>query len=308
MPLSLQDLQDIAAICEAGSFRKAAERMGVTQPTLSGRVRQMEKRLGATLFERSRGRSRPTRLALTIAEQSSGALRQANSLVRQAQRMSEGSRGLVRIGAAPIPFYSFVGQIIERAIGEAPELTLVVRSGNVGTLLDLLDHGEVDLVLGAGGPDLLTPRLDSEALTQDELLAVMRPEHPLAGRAKAPMREVFKHPLAIPVLDPLYRRVTSELVGVDVTTLPAMVFCSNLWVLKALVDTGRYATVCPAFCFSDALERGDYVKVSFSESQTHQIWLYNSRHALPLPAVQQVTKIIRTLSAEIRLEIARRND
>ena len=65
--MDLRDLLDVKAVCDAGSFRKAAQSIGVSQPTLSNRIAYLEDRLGARLFDRDHSRSRPTQLAEIIA-------------------------------------------------------------------------------------------------------------------------------------------------------------------------------------------------------------------------------------------------
>ena len=49
--MDVSDLLDIKAICDAGSYRKAAEMLGITQPTLSNRIAYLEGKLGAQLFD-----------------------------------------------------------------------------------------------------------------------------------------------------------------------------------------------------------------------------------------------------------------
>ena len=53
-PFTLRQLQYIVAIAEELSFRRAAERCGVSQPSLSAQLAQVEEALGVTLFERTR--------------------------------------------------------------------------------------------------------------------------------------------------------------------------------------------------------------------------------------------------------------
>ena len=65
--MNVRDFLDVRVICETGSLRKAAVVLGVTQPTLSNRIAHLEDQLGAPLFDRSRGQSQPTDLALFIA-------------------------------------------------------------------------------------------------------------------------------------------------------------------------------------------------------------------------------------------------
>ena len=84
--MDLRDLLDVKAICDAGSFRKAAEALGVTQPTLSNRVACLEDKLAARLFDRDRGRSRPTQLAEAIAARVEATGKDATLLTKDIER------------------------------------------------------------------------------------------------------------------------------------------------------------------------------------------------------------------------------
>ena len=86
--MNLRDLVDVKAICDAGSFRKAAASRGVTKPTLSNRIAHLEDQLGTVLFERSRGRSRPTEPARSIAARADGIAETASLLAGEISRTS----------------------------------------------------------------------------------------------------------------------------------------------------------------------------------------------------------------------------
>ena len=62
-PITFKQIRYFQAIAEAGSFRRAAERLGVTQPTLTVQIAAMEEVLATTLFERQRNGVVPTPLA-----------------------------------------------------------------------------------------------------------------------------------------------------------------------------------------------------------------------------------------------------
>ena len=96
--MDVSDLLDIKAICDAGSYRKAAETLGVTQPTLSNRIAHLEDKLGAQLFDREHGRSRPTELAVLIADRAEIIGRDAALLSKDIVRLASGQSGVVRIG------------------------------------------------------------------------------------------------------------------------------------------------------------------------------------------------------------------
>ena len=99
--MNVRDLLDVRVICETGSLRKAATVLGITQPTLGNRIAHLEDQLGAPLFDRSRGQSRPTDLALFIAGRAETLSDEAKRLTREIRRVASGNTGLVRIGLGP---------------------------------------------------------------------------------------------------------------------------------------------------------------------------------------------------------------
>ena len=293
MSLSLQDLQDITAICEAGSFRKAAARLGITQPTLSSRVALMERRLGAQLFERGRGRSQPSELALTVAAQASGLLGEVSGLVEQMQRIAEGARGLVRMGFGPVPAYSLLEAVIREVDRSLPGATLVARSGAADRLLDMLVNREIDLAVCAGGREFMRQELQFEVLRSDPIEAVVKRDHPLATQTGTSLSQVFSFPAAVPVLDRHYLPVVRDSIRAEPNQFPNAVFCSNYWLLHALVDSGGYVSLAPSFCFAQAVAEGRFMALPLQEGLVHEIWLYRNERSLPLPAVEKVIDIIR---------------
>ena len=103
--MDVSDLLDIKAICDAGSYRKAAETLGVTQPTLSNRIAYLEGKLGARLFDREHGRSRPTELATLIANRAGDHWPRGGTVVKghRTTRGRSGGGRPDRDGACPRP-------------------------------------------------------------------------------------------------------------------------------------------------------------------------------------------------------------
>jgi DNA-binding transcriptional LysR family regulator len=293
MSLGLQDLQDIQTICEAGSFRHAATRLGVTQPTLSKRVDRMESRLGTTLFDRARGRSRPTALALLIAERSAGLLATAASLVSEVQRIARSAGGTVRMGLGPAPVTSLLEKLIVRVREELPEISLVCRTGDTEKLMKQLDAREIDFALCPLDPALVRSHFLSEPLVQSEVVIVTSPDHGLIVKPPATIAELFRYAVAMPVLEPMYQGMALERFGIDLAQMEGVVYCSNFHVLMSLAATGEYVVLGPAFAFGKALTSGAVVATPLPVPIPHEVHLFTNRHGLPIPAVQSVLEILR---------------
>src|SRR5215510_13913478 len=100
-PFSLRQLQYAVAVAEALSFRKAAERCHVSQPSLSAQIAQLEEALGVKLFERDRRRVLPTAAGAEIIARARRLLVESDDLVEEARRVGDPLTGVLRIGVIP---------------------------------------------------------------------------------------------------------------------------------------------------------------------------------------------------------------
>src|SRR5262245_57034486 len=100
-PFSLRQLQYAVAVADSLSFRKAAERCHVSQPSLSAQLAQLEDALGVRLFERDRRGVLATAAGQELVERARRALVAADDLVAAARRAGDPLAGTLRIGVIP---------------------------------------------------------------------------------------------------------------------------------------------------------------------------------------------------------------
>src|SRR6185295_14662117 len=98
---TLRQLQFLTALRAEGSFVAAAEAVGVTQPTLSAGIKELETALGATLVERGRAGAVLTPAGEEAAERAARALGEVDELVRAVQAAGQPLAGAFRLGAIP---------------------------------------------------------------------------------------------------------------------------------------------------------------------------------------------------------------
>src|SRR6185503_12907059 len=96
-PFSLRQLQYAVAVAETLSFRKAAERCHVSQPSLSAQLAQLEQVLGVRLFERDRRRVLVTAAGQELIARAGRALLEADHLLEAAARVGDPLSGTLRI-------------------------------------------------------------------------------------------------------------------------------------------------------------------------------------------------------------------
>ena len=100
-PFTLRQLQYAVAVADARSFRRAAERCHVSQPSLSAQIAQLEGALGVRLFERDRRRVLLTPAGEELVERARRVLLEADDLLDAARRLGDPLAGTLRIGVIP---------------------------------------------------------------------------------------------------------------------------------------------------------------------------------------------------------------
>lgn len=179
---TLKQLEYFVALAEAGSFRLAAERCGISQPSLSVQLAELERRLGQTLVERHR-----SGIILTVAgretlERATAILDGTRHLVARLQSRNDGMTGTIRLGASPTLGPYLLPHAIARLHAEHPDLKLVIREAPPEMLAAGLTRGEYDMAL------LQLPvrgELTTRRLFREPLELVVAADHPLATRGRA---------------------------------------------------------------------------------------------------------------------------
>ena len=164
---TLQQLRYLVAIAETLHFRRAAEMSHVTQPTLSGQLRELEEKLGVQLVERSRARVILTPTGTAIAARARMVLRDVEDILEMAKHGESVLGGTLRLGVLQSLGPYLMPHILPELHQTYPELKIYVREGVPRDLLRGLDQGHLDLLLyplPVKGADLVATRLFREPL------------------------------------------------------------------------------------------------------------------------------------------------
>ena len=177
--VTLRQLRYLAALSRALNFRRAAEGCGISQPSLSQQLQNLEAALGARLVERGGGTVAMTPVGREVARRATAILDEVQALCDLAG--PDRLVGTLRLGVKPTLGPYLLPHVVRRLHATAPDLGLVVREGAQADLERELMDGVHDLVLAqlpVGSSELTVTRLFREPL----YLAVAA-DHPLAGKA-----------------------------------------------------------------------------------------------------------------------------
>jgi len=195
--IKFRHIQCFVEIAGERSFKRAAEKLYLTQPAISKSVKELEQIIGARLMERSRSGVELTNqgeVFLHFAQMSLATLQQGLAGVEQ-----EGSvaRETITIGALPSVAAWLMPMVSTEFAGMAPSAILRIMDGPHAYLVERLRLGELDLVIGRMGRPESMQGVSFTQLYGEEVVVVVRPEHPLVGKSDI-TREIVDWPVIYP--------------------------------------------------------------------------------------------------------------
>ncbi len=178
--LSLRDLEYVVAVADHRHFGRAAEACAVSQPALSAQIRKTEDLLGVVLFERGRRGVAVTGRGRALVAQARRILAEGQRLFTLARSQQGRLAGPLALGAIETLGPYLFPHLLRPLRDRYRDLELYLHEGRTAPLLDLLEEGELDLVL-------LSLPVDRSGLTAATLffepfLFIHAPDEPLARR------------------------------------------------------------------------------------------------------------------------------
>ena len=242
--MELHQLRYFVAVAETGSFTRAAEREGVTQPTLSEQIIRLEskdKGIDKRLFDRL-GRkvvlTEAGQVLLTHAQTILAAVGEAERAVRDT-----GEGGRLRIGAIPTIAPFLLPASVSRFRKEHPSVQLQLEEDLTDRLLADLLAGELDVGLMA--MPIRDERLHVEKLFSEPLVMALPPRHRLVDRAEVKLADVMDEPFIL--LDDVHCFGDQVLSMCHRGGLEPRVVCrgEQIVTLLAMVSAGQGVSVVP---------------------------------------------------------------
>ncbi|MDX8349093.1 hydrogen peroxide-inducible genes activator [Cognatiyoonia sp. IB215446] len=175
---SLRQLRYLIALAEARHFRKAAETLGISQPSLSLQISNLEALLSVRLVERGRGPVTLTPEGREVVTRARRAVDEVRGIVDMSAHIRGGMGGTIRLGTTPTIGPYLLPFVVERLHAQYPDLRLYIRESPAPDLRNDLIAGHHDVILTQlpePGADLADKRLFREPF----VLAVAS-DHPLA--------------------------------------------------------------------------------------------------------------------------------
>ncbi|WP_438487608.1 LysR family transcriptional regulator [Streptomyces sp. S186] len=190
--MELQQMRYVVAVAETGGFTRAAERCHVVQSALSHQIARLEKELGARLFDRTSRRVRLTAAGEAFVPVARQALQAAERARAEVEAVTGEVSGRLAVGAI-----STVGAVdLARELGAFrttyPKVRISLQMEMSDPLLERVREGVLDVAFVGLVPGARPVGVREKVLARGELVAVVPPEHPLAGRGWTTLARVAR--------------------------------------------------------------------------------------------------------------------
>ena len=176
----MRQLWYFCAVAEESHFRRAAERLGISQPPLTQQIQVLEQSLKLKLFDRSRRRTTLTPDGAAMLPAVQRFMAQARRLEEVVEEVRRGRLQQLDIGAVTSVIMHLLPQVIADLRREFPDAAITLREMSSGGALAALREGEIQLAIGRF--DGAETGVEVRELVSDELVVALAPSHPLAER------------------------------------------------------------------------------------------------------------------------------
>jgi LysR family cyn operon transcriptional activator len=192
-PLEIRHLRYFLAVAEAGSFSRAADRLGISQPSVSQQMRDLETGLRVPLFQRRGKRILLTPSGLIFQEHARAVLRQLENFMQELNSEPGQLRGALHLGVVPVLNVPLVPTLLGLFIADHPAISVIVEEISSTEIETALEEGRMDV--GLGFLTRHSPNLRYERLCTDEFALIVSESHPWSKRRVIPLSELHQQRL-----------------------------------------------------------------------------------------------------------------
>lgn len=191
--MDITQIKSADMIARCGNFSKAAERLYVTQPTLSQQIRRLEEELGFVLFDRTTRSVSLTEKGEAFLQHAAGVLSAYNLLLEEVERLRGSAGRSLQVGVLPTFTHLNLLDTLHQFQTIQADVSVNLQIYNSSALLDLLLSGQLDVVIANIFSDQLQNLGKNTVLTtlsRDRIHVVLHEQHPLADHPAIQIEEL----------------------------------------------------------------------------------------------------------------------
>jgi DNA-binding transcriptional LysR family regulator len=301
--MDLGQLQAFVEVAANRSFSRAAEALGLTQPSITARIQSLERDLGEKLFERNGRGVRLTEFGtafLPHAQRVLQALQDGQDAVRSLRALESGT---LRLGAAPTISTYVLPALLKDFHARYPQLEVSLRTEYSDQIAQMVLADEVEV-----GLERMIAHADVVAvpLYEDEVVLITSPQHRFAKRGIATLEDLSREALLMFNRGSgYYTLVDNALRDAGVLAQPAMEL-DNMEAAKQMVAEDLGIAILPRAAVEREVQRGELrqVRVHGMKMPRRQITVIYRRGRALSPAAQAFVALLQERFGALKAEPA----
>ncbi|PXX52870.1 DNA-binding transcriptional LysR family regulator [Nocardia tenerifensis] len=241
--VALEQVRGFVMVAEEGSFRRAAQRLRMTQPPLSRQIQKLERDIGVELFDRGQRQVRLTPAGEVFLIEARRLLALAEGAPDTARLVAAGGAGTVRIGFTAASGFGFLGRLLNHIEQGLPGVEVVLREMVSSVQFENLRSGALDLALAR--PPFDRAEFDCELVHSERLVLALPEAHPLVAPDPIAVEELSGETLLVYAPGPA--RYFADLVAGILAAVPytSTHELTQVHTMLALVAAGRGLALVP---------------------------------------------------------------
>ena len=265
--IQLMQVEGFLEVARRGSVSRAAEALFITQPTLTARLKALERDLGTPLFLRTPHGMRLTdagRAWIPYAERALRALVDGRDALAQVMTASAGH---LMIAAAPAVSTYVLPELLERFVAAHPRVEVSVRTGHSEDVVELVLRDEVQIGLGR---TIRHPDLELRPFHTEDMVLVTAPEHPFTKRPSVTMADVAGQKLIMFDRTSSYYEIAQGAFLSSGVSLRGLMELDSIEAAKKMVERGLGVALLPGSAVAREVQGGTLCVVKMKDAPPMQ--------------------------------------
>lgn len=265
--IPLRQIRAVIAVCEEGSFTRAAQRENATQSGISQHVAAVERTLRVKLFERTTGGVTPTPAGLRYYKRCVEAVGALEHAAEEARSLAGQVIGELRIGLMPTFTRAVLAPVLEDFVPQCPEVRLHIAEGYSALLTEMVLDDELDFAVVPSFEG--TIGLKSRMLVRDREMLISGPRGGFAPLAPVRLSECGPLKIVAPSPDNIRRRNLETYFQAHGVEIEAMLEMDAMIATLEFVARSDWVTILPSVISVNDIGRGELIVNPIVDPELH---------------------------------------
>ncbi len=193
--MNLDHLKSYIEVIRTGSFSEVAKRLSISQPAVSFQIQKLEQDLGVRLIDRRQKKLTLTEPGKRLMQFAEVVQAEYTSLLADMEQLREEVVGNLVVSASTIPGDFMLPPILSEFKKIHPTVQIQVVISDSGKVIENVENGTYDVGFCGIAPE--DPEIETVKMGTDEIVLIVFPDHPFAGRKSVSFMEIVEEPLIV---------------------------------------------------------------------------------------------------------------